>query len=59
MDRLAWQATVHGVSEESYMTEQLTLSFTFFLELLYNVVLVSDIQQHKPAIVFVHLLICV
>ena len=23
MDRLAWQATVHSVSEESYMTEQL------------------------------------
>ena len=23
MDRLAWQATVHSVSEESYTTEQL------------------------------------
>ena len=28
MDRGAWWATVHGVTE-SNMTEQLTLSFTF------------------------------
>ena len=56
---LAWrshgQRRLAGYSpwgcKESDPTERLTLSFTFFLELLYNVVLVSDIQQHKPAIV--------
>ena len=33
MDRGAWQATVHGVTEESYMTERLTLSLLLLTRL--------------------------
>ena len=35
--------------------ERLTLSFSFFPELPYSIVLVSDIQQHRPAIIFAQL----
>ena len=50
MDGGAWWATVHGVTKESVTTEQLTLSLTFS-ELLYNVVLVSAVQQSESAVV--------
>ena len=49
MDGGAWWATVHGVTQESVTPEQLTLSLTFS-ELLYNVVLVSAVQQSESAV---------
>ena len=36
MDRGAWWATVHGVTKESDMTEQLTLSAVFRVGLDYG-----------------------
>ena len=48
MDGGAWWATVHGVTKEWDTTERLTLSLTVS-ELLYNVVLVSAVQQGESA----------
>ena len=46
MDRGAWQATVHGVTKSWTWTEQLTLIYTLYLELICNVVLISTVQQN-------------
>ena len=49
MDRGGWRATVHGVTEESDMTEQLTLSL-FIVQLNHCAVHLKPIQHYKSTV---------
>ena len=49
MDRGAWRATVYGV-EKSWMRLSMLTHMRTYTELIYNVIIVSDVQQSESVI---------